>query len=1070
MSSKSKKLRFISLFIDYASAISLIALLFLFWHLGKGPVEVNFLRPYIIQALTNETSSYELSVGAVNLELVHSVQPVRVSAKDVKFIDNDGEYVVHAPRLALDFSARALLKGMLAPSSIEIDNPKIDIVAKYGVDVAVDEAENNKVKDINLKKLEFYFAQFEDFMERFNSPEKMYLESFINEIKISNGTVVVDEVDMNRKVTLVGMDFGFERRLTDILLKAESAVEFEDRTAAIDMGLKYNIFNDEMKYTLGFSDLVITDLYDIFVQDKKAVRAVDIPVNGRVVALIDFGQVLRDKENFAENLGKNIKEVDFKIDGGKGQIAFGDSEEFDYDVSSFSLGGQLTGEHDKVKIEDAVFDFDGKQAKLGLMAEGFKDYFFKGDLNNLKISFNADLGSFDLDELSKLWPKYLGKKAWEWCKEGLYGGEISNGQFVFDFGFDEEAKSFGLVKLYGSADVKDANLHYLEGMPVITNVYGRAIFEQDKIEIKADKGVSDGVILNGGTVLLYDLDKDDNFIKIDLTGYSTITNALKLIDNDPLNFTREMGVNPDEGAGEVDIGLKLDFELKSNLKPSEIKVEVLGDLSQVEYLGLKSGKTFVADKLKLAVSENGYVLSGVAKYDGIPLDLKISDNFKDEKSNSKVVASVKIDNKVLKKLGVESEILQAPYFVGEADVNAVLDFLKSGEIDLFIDASLKDVAMDYAFLGFVKNKGYPARAKVKMLIADNKIKDISDFSLIKAQFNAKGNMKTDVNGRLKLIDVTEIKAPKTFAKAKINFGYEPKLNLKVTVTGDSYDLTEFFDFRKSDTKEKKKQKKSLKDPLEDLMDMDIVVGVNKLWTNKNVPVSNFAGKLVIKNGVGVHQLNLVGNYGSSNDVKMKLDFAPRGEEYMLTIDSNNAGSTLKVLRLYENMKGGNLRIEAKRDKYKNIRGHAKMWDFSLVNTPVCAKVLSLASFRGIVDMLSGEGLTFSHLNAPFSYTFSTKYLATEGARLVGSVLGATMSGEYNLVDGDISAKGMVIPAYGLNKFIGNIPLVGKVLAGKDGTVFGTNYVISGSVDKPDVSINTLSTLAPNSVKELFSGE
>jgi hypothetical protein len=90
--------------------------------------------------------------------------------------------------------------------------------------------------------------------------------------------------------------------------------------------------------------------------------------------------------------------------------------------------------------------------------------------------------------------------------------------------------------------------------------------------------------------------------------------------------------------------------------------------------------------------------------------------------------------------------------------------------------------------------------------------------------------------------------------------------------------------------------------------------------------------------------------------------------------------------------------------------------------------------------------------------------------LVGSVLGATISGEYNLVDGDISARGMVIPAYGLNKFIGNIPLVGKVLAGKDGTVFCTNFEISGSVDKSDVSINTLSTLAPNSVKELFSGE
>lgn len=145
-------------------------------------------------------------------------------------------------------------------------------------------------------------------------------------------------------------------------------------------------------------------------------------------------------------------------------------------------------------------------------------------------------------------------------------------------------------------------------MPVIRNVYGTALFEQDKIDIKVDKGVSDGVILTGGSVLLYDLDKYDNFIKIDLTGNSTITDALKLIDHEPLGFTKEMGVNPELVAGDVDIDLKLDFELKTNLKPEEIKVEVNGNLKQVEYLGLEDGKTFVADELHLVVTEKGLTL------------------------------------------------------------------------------------------------------------------------------------------------------------------------------------------------------------------------------------------------------------------------------------------------------------------------------------------------------------------------------------------------------------------------------------------------------------------------------
>lgn len=34
------------------------------------------------------------------------------------------------------------------------------------------------------------------------------------------------------------------------------------------MTLKYRLLNDEVRYTLNFSDLVITDLYDILMPEK----------------------------------------------------------------------------------------------------------------------------------------------------------------------------------------------------------------------------------------------------------------------------------------------------------------------------------------------------------------------------------------------------------------------------------------------------------------------------------------------------------------------------------------------------------------------------------------------------------------------------------------------------------------------------------------------------------------------------------------------------------------------------------------------------------------------------------
>ena len=958
---------------------------------------------------------------------------------------------------------------MLAPSSVYIEKPQMMFKNVYGLKKT--EVENKDLqREVSLKKLEFFFTQFEEFIARFNSAEQLYLENFINDIDIINATVTIHEVETNQQFSFTDLNFFFDRELTNLRLRADSAIEFENRTSAMDMNIKYHLLNDEVTCSVNFSDLVITDLYDLLVANKNIVRAVDIPINGQFGAVIDFGKVLKNKTTFADTIINSINQFSFAIEGGTGKIGFGDSEDFDYNVSSFNLNGVLHGGFDKIDIQDAAFDFEGKKALLSLSAAGFKEYLLKGNLEDFTIGFKAKVGSFAMDELSKLWPKYLGEKAWAWCKEGLYGGNISNGNFSFDFGWDKKSKSFGLVSLKGTADVADANLYYLEGMPVIKNVYGSAEFSSDKIAIEVEKGVSDGVILTGGNVILYDLNKEDNFIKIDLKGNSTITDALRLIDHEPLKFTTEMGVNPKEIAGDVDIDLKLDFELKTDLKPEEIKVEVIGDLKQVEYLGLSKDKTLVADNLNLKVTEKGFELKGEAKYQNIPVNLTIKETFAEKKYKSRIEADVKIDDAILKKLGIDSEILQAPYFTGQSEVHAILTFLNDGTQELLVDGSLKDVAMDYAFLGFSKPQGIPCRAKAKILLKDSVITSVPEFSLLKSQFSAKGKMSI-ADTKITAIDITEIKAPKAFAKAKVDLSYKPKLKLKVTVTGDAYDLSEFFDNKKPlSDEEKAAKKKNLKDPLEDMMDTEIIVSVNKLWTNPSVPVTNFAGRAEIRNGKGLYKMSMVGNYGSSRDVTMKLNYEPRGDEYILNIDSNNAGSTLKVLRLYENMRGGNLQVEAKRDKYKNFQGHAKIRDFSLVNTPIFAKVLALASLTGILDTLTGEGLRFTHLNAPFRYTFSNKNLSTEDARIIGPSVGVKATGSYNMVDEEINIHGMLIPAYGINTFIGNIPLVGKVLAGKDGSVFATNYSILGTAATPKISINPLSTLAPNSIKELFSSE
>ena len=298
----------------------------------------------------------------------------------------------------------------------------------------------------------------------------------------------------------------------------------------------------------------------------------------------------------------------------------------------------------------------------------------------------------------------------------------------------------------------------------------------------------------------------------------------------------------------------------------------------------------------------------------------------------------------------------------------------------------------------------------------------------------------------------------------------PKID--INVSGMEYDLSEFFARRESDKKELFKKplaevEKDEQDALEQVTNTDINIAVNKLWTNPNVPISNFAGVAKLRNGIGVYEVHMIGNYGNSKQVKLKADYVPKpNNEFYLSIDSNNAGSTLKVLRIYENMSGGNLKIEAKRNADKEFVGHASIRDFNIHNTPVLAKLLTVSSLTGMVDMLTGEGIAFSHFDAPFEY--KDKVLSVKDSKAFGNVLGITINGSYDVRSEALKGDGVIAPAYSINSFLGKIPVVGNLLAGKDGTVFAANYTVSGTINDPQVSINPLSLLSPSSLKDLFS--
>ena len=96
--------------------------------------------------------------------------------------------------------------------------------------------------------------------------------------------------------------------------------------------------------------------------------------------------------------------------------------------------------------------------------------------------------------------------------------------------------------------------------------------------------------------------------------------------------------------------------------------------------------------------------------------------------------------------------------------------------------------------------------------------------------------------------------------------------------------------------------------------------------------------------------------------------------------------------------------------------------------------------------------------------------ACNGARAAGRAIGATADGYIDRPQGTLALKGSLVPAYGVNSVLSNIPLLGDLLASKKGEgILGVTYSATGNVEQPNISTNPLSMLTPGIFRRIFEG-
>ncbi|MNY60523.1 hypothetical protein D3C86_1970880 [compost metagenome] len=71
-------------------------------------------------------------------------------------------------------------------------------------------------------------------------------------------------------------------------------------------------------------------------------------------------------------------------------------------------------------------------------------------------------------------------------------------------------------------------------------------------------------------------------------------------------------------------------------------------------------------------------------------------------------------------------------------------------------------------------------------------------------------------------------------------------------------------------------------------------------------------------------------------------------------------------------------------------------------------------------------------------------------------------------NGIMDMTGTFMPAYGLNRIFGELPLIGVLLGnGRDRGLLGITFKLNGPFNQPKLTINPLSFIAPGVIRSIF---
>lgn len=681
--------------------------------------------------------------------------------------------------------------------------------------------------------------------------------------------------------------------------------------------------------------------------------------------------------------------------------------------------------------------------------------FVEGKAPGISVAFNVH--DMPVSHVKQLWPWFSAKNARLWVLQNLFGGRVidANLQFQVVPGRLGNGVPLSADEVFGRFQIEGSRFDTAGRIPPIRDAVGVVGFHGNDVDISLTSGsvyMPSGrtVAASNGTLTVKAANHPPVIGALDIDVAGEAPAIAELASYEPINAMRHVGLLPEDLSGTMTGHVKADIPLQSGVDTSK-----LDWLVTLDYKDLALDKPFEDQTVtdadgSISVGPDQAVISAKALLNGIPAELDLVEPLRDGgPPRSRKVALV-LDDKI------RDAAMPGLSPLLSGTIKVAID--KSGDGDQNVSADLTDAKLDIPWAGWSKGPGIPANVSFVMAKSGGTT-TLSDFDLDGKTFSIEGDVVL-VNGAL---------STARFSKVTLNRGDDVAVSVKrsgkgyaVDVSGSALDARSLIKQFTSDVDTATKTTGA--SAISVSADVSSLTGFHdEVLSNLKLDYSA-AGSRV--NGLKV---SAVASSGAAITISNTTGDGRRA----LAMKSADAGAILRFLNIYEHMEGGSITLALAGAGDGPMKGQVDSSNFFIVDEPKLASIVSTTPAgdnRSLNEAVKGK-LDTSRVQFERGYSEIEKgagYLKLANGVLRGPRIGTTFQGTLYDQDNNMDMTGTFMPAYGLNRIFGELPLVGALLGnGRDRGLIGVTYRLKGNANKPVLDINPLSVIAPGIFRSIF---